>query len=145
MKYRKERQDTMRLIVRNGRIRTQHELVDALATAGFHCTQATVSRDVEELKLTKTSDGYYVLAEDQHLQRMVRDLAVSVTRTGNLILIHAQGGTAPGVAGAIDQADIDGVLGTVSGDTTVLIVAKNEESAIAFEKKLCFYAGESRS
>jgi transcriptional regulator of arginine metabolism len=140
VKYRKERQETMRNIIRNRRVRTQHDLVDALAEEGFHCTQATISRDIAELKLKKLPEGVYVLAEDLHLQRMVHDLAVTIARSGNLILIHAQGGTAPGVAGAIDEANIDGVLGTVSGDTTLLVVATGEKVAIAFEEKLRSFA-----
>jgi len=130
----------MRHLIRRQQIRTQQELVEALALEGFHCTQATVSRDVEELKLTKVKEGHYVLAEDQHLQRMVHDLTDSVARTGNLVLVHAQGGTAPGVAAAIDLAYLDGVLGTVSGDTTVLIVCENDEKASLIEEKINYFA-----
>ena len=144
MKTRKDRQEKMRRIVRKQQIRTQHELVEALAQQGYHCTQATGSRDVEELRLTKVKEGHYVLAEDQHLQRMVHDLTDSISRTGNLVLIHAQGGTAPGVAGAIDLAHLDGVLGTVSGDTTVLVVCEDEEKAIIFEEKIRFYFGGAK-
>jgi len=141
MATRENRQEKMRQIVRKRQIRTQHELVEALASEGYPCTQATVSRDVEDLKLSKTREGHYVLAEDQHLQRMVHDLTDNITRTGNLLLIHAQGGTAPGVAGAIDLAHLDGVLGTVSGDTTVLVVCENEEVAIAVEGKIRYFTG----
>jgi len=144
VKVRKERQEKMRHIVRKERIRTQHELVQALGEEGYPCTQATVSRDVEELKLSKSSDGYYVLAEDQHLKRMVHDLADGIKRAGNLVLIHAQGGTAPGVAGAIDLAQIDGVVGTVSGDTTVLVVCETEETATVLEEKIRAFAGETK-
>ncbi|MDR1775694.1 MAG: ArgR family transcriptional regulator [Actinomycetes bacterium] len=144
MKFRKERQEAMRLIVRNSQIRTQHELVTALHEQGYHCTQATVSRDIGEMKLKKLPEGIYVLAEDLHLQRMVHDLSHSVARSGNLIIIHAQGGTAPGVAGAIDEADIDGVLGTVSGDTTLLIVTVDEAHAVSLEEKLRSFAAPAK-
>jgi len=142
VKKRIQRQEVIREIVRKKRIRTQHELVDILVTRGYKCTQATVSRDVEELKLTKSNGGYYVLAEDQHLQRMVHDLTEKISRAGNLIMVHAQGGTAAGVAAAIDQAGLEGVLGTVSGDTTLLAVCTDEESAAAVEEELHYYTGE---
>jgi transcriptional regulator of arginine metabolism len=130
----------MRSIIRSRRIRTQQELVEALAQKNYSCTQATISRDIAELKLRKLPEGFYVLAEDLHLQRMVHDLLASVQRTGNLIVVHAHPGTAPGVAGAIDEAGVDGILGTVSGDTTLVVVAKDEKSAQAFEEKLLGFA-----
>ena len=142
LKKRMQRQDAIRDIVRRKRIRTQHEIVTMLIDRGYKCTQATVSRDVDELKLTKAGGGYYVLAEDQHLQRMVHDLSETVLRTGNLVVIHAQGGTAAGVAAAIDTADLDGILGTISGDTTLLCVCENEEKAIAVEEELLHFMGE---
>jgi transcriptional regulator of arginine metabolism len=142
VKKRIRRQELIREIVRKKRIRTQHELVDILSKRGYKCTQATVSRDVDELKLTKANGGYYVLAEDQHLQRMVHDLTEKIDRAGNLIMVHAQGGTAAGVAAAIDLAGLDGVLGTVSGDTTLLCVCTDEEKAAAVEEELLYYTGE---
>lgn len=142
VKKRIQRQDIIRDIVRKKRIRTQHEIVDLLVARGFKCTQATISRDVEELKLTKANGGYYVLAEDQHLQRMVHDLSETVLRAGNLVVLHAQGGTAAGVAAAIDTAGLDGILGTISGDTTLLCVCENEEKAIAVEEELLYFMGE---
>lgn len=141
MKKRIQRQEAIRDIVRKERIRTQHELVERLLTLGFKCTQATISRDIEELKLTKSSGGHYVLAEDQHLRRMVHDLVEKVDRAVNLIVIHAQGGTAAGVAAAIDSANLSGILGTVSGDTTLLCVCADEEKAILVEEELLYFMG----
>ena len=142
MKKRIQRQEAIREIVRKKRIRTQHELVDILVSRGYKCTQATVSRDVEELKLTKANGGYYVLAEDQHLQRMVHDLTVKIARAENLVVVHTQGGTAAGVAAAIDLATIEGVIGTISGDTTLLCVCTDSEKAAALEDELMYYTGE---
>lgn len=142
MKKRIQRQGIIRDLVRKKRIKTQHEIVEILVSRGFKCTQATISRDVEELKLKKASGGYYVLAEDQHLQRMVQDLVEKVSRTGNLIVVQAQGGTAAGVAAAIDLADLDGILGTVSGDTTLLCVCDNEKKAAEIEADLLYFMGD---
>jgi len=142
MKKRIQRQELVRDLVRKNRIRTQHELVEMLDSRGYKCTQATISRDVEELQLKKAGGGHYVLAEDQHLQRMVQDLTEKVSRAGNLLIIQAQGGTAAGIAAAIDLAGLDGILGTVSGDTTLLCVCENEEKAAAIEEELLYFMGD---
>ena len=77
-KKRNGRQDAIREIVRNRDVRTQRMLVDALKAAGYDCTQATVSRDIADMGLRKLPEGVYVLAEDQHLQRMVSEDRKSV-------------------------------------------------------------------
>jgi len=127
MRKRIERQDAIRRIVRGERVRTQRALVDRLKESGYDCTQATVSRDITEMGLRKLPEGVYVLAEDLHLQRMVSDLVVGVKRTGNLVLVKAQAGTAPGVAAALDGADLAGILGSVAGDDTILVITESDE------------------
>lgn len=121
------RQDAIRAIVRGERVRTQRDIVERLTAAGFDCTQATVSRDITEMGLKKLAEGVYVLAEDLHLQRMVADLVVGVKRTGNLVLVKAQAGTAPGVAAALDGAGLDHILGSVAGDDTILVITETED------------------
>jgi len=128
MRKRQERQEAIRRIVRGERVRTQRALVDRLKEGGFDCTQATVSRDITEMGLRKLPEGVYVLAEDLHLQRMVRDLVKDVGRSGNLVLVKAQSGTAPGVAAALDAAELEGILGSVSGDDTILVVMSDEDA-----------------
>jgi transcriptional regulator of arginine metabolism len=129
MRKRLERQDTIRRIVRNERVKTQRALVALLKAEGYVCTQATVSRDITEMGLKKLPEGVYVLAEDLHLQRMVSDLVVDVKRTQNLVLVKASTGTAPGVAAALDAADIDGILGSVAGDDTILVITTGDDEA----------------
>jgi len=68
VKRRTNRQDAIRDIVRSKSIRTQRVLVDELQAIGFNCTQATISRDIADMGLRKLSEGFYVLAEDLHLQ-----------------------------------------------------------------------------
>ncbi|NLG11028.1 MAG: ArgR family transcriptional regulator [Coriobacteriaceae bacterium] len=133
MKKRIERHDAIREIVRAEHIRTQRDLVDNLKKRGFVCTQATVSRDITDMGLRKLSEGVYMLAEDMHLQRMVADLVLDVATANNLIMIKASTGTAPGVAAALDAADLPGVLGSIAGDDTILVVAQDEAQAKAFE------------
>lgn len=139
-KKRNGRQDAIREIVRNMNVRTQRMLVDELKTFGFDCTQATVSRDIADMGLRKLPEGVYVLAEDLHLQRMVSELVVEVVRTGNLVLVKAQPGTASGIAAAIDAAELPAVLGSLAGNDTILVVARTDEDGERFEtliSKLC--------
>jgi transcriptional regulator of arginine metabolism len=141
MRKRQERQEAIRRVVRAERVRTQRALVDRLKEAGFDCTQATVSRDITEMGLRKLPEGVYVLAEDLHLQRMVRDLVKDVGRSGNLVLVKAQSGTAPGVAAALDAAELQGILGSVSGDDTILVVMDGEPSGEALVETLDKFRG----
>ena len=128
MRKRLERQDAIRRIVRNERVKTQRALVDLLKAQGYVCTQATVSRDITEMGLRKLPEGVYVLAEDLHLQRMISDLVSDVQRSNNLVLIKAAAGTAPGVAAALDAAGLEDILGSIAGDDTILVITTTEES-----------------
>ena len=139
-KKRNGRQDAIREIVRNKNVRTQRMLVDELKTFGFDCAQPTVSRDIADMGLRKLPEGVYVLAEDLHLQRMVSELVVEVVRTGNLVLVKAQPGTASGIAAAIDAAELPAVLGSLAGNDTILVVARTDDDGERFEtliSKLC--------
>ena len=132
-KKRSGRQDAIREIVRNKDIRTQRMLVDELKSCGYDCTQATVSRDIADMGLRKLPAGIYVLAEDLHLQRMVSELVVGVSRTDNLVLVKAQPGAASGVAAAVDAAELHDVLGSLAGNDTILVVTRTPEDGSRFE------------
>ncbi len=133
MKKRIERYNTIREIIRSKSIRTQKDLVDELKKTGFVCTQATISRDMNDMGLRKLPDGVYMLSEDLHLQRMVSDLVDSVVVTGNFVIVKTTAGTAQGVAAALDGADIPTALGTIAGDDTILIIVKDSEQAKSLE------------
>ncbi len=132
VKRRNNRQDAIRDVVRGQSIRTQKALVDQLQALGFNCTQATVSRDIADMGLRKLQEGIYVLAEDLHLQRMVSEFVTNIDQAGNLIVIHSQPGTAPGVAAAVDAASLPEIKGSVAGNDTVLVVADDMEVAEDF-------------
>ena len=132
-KKRNGRQDAIRDIVRNKDVRTQRVLVDELRAMGFDCTQATVSRDIADMGLRKLPEGIYVLAEDLHLQRMVSELVTGVLRTDNLVMIKAQPGTASGIAAAADAAELPGVLGSLAGNDTILVIAQTAEDGERLE------------
>lgn len=135
-KKRNARHEAIREIVRSKRVKTQRELVDALKDRGFSCTQATISRDIGEMGLHKLPEGIYVLADDLHLQRMVGDLVVSVRRSQQLVLIGTAPGSANAVTTAIDAAELPGVLGSIAGDDTILVVCDGEEAAKTFAESI---------
>ena len=135
MAARDGRQEALRKIVRSGGARTQVEIVEALKERGFEVTQATVSRDIAELDLRKGPGGY-ALPEDMRLAHMAANLVRSTARAGNQVVVHTDPGTAPGVAAAIDGAKASGVLGSIAGDDTVLVVAADEDAAARFQKDL---------
>ncbi len=118
----------IREIVRERPIRTQKVLVSELKAAGFECTQATVSRDIAEMGLSKLADGRYMLKGDLHLQRMMNDLALSVAAVNNLVLVKANPGTANAITAAIDGAELSEIMGTIAGDDTILIVTPTNEA-----------------
>jgi transcriptional regulator of arginine metabolism len=123
VRKRAARQDAIRRIVRREHVRTQRDLVDHLKQLGYPCTQATVSRDITELELKKLPEGYYVLSEDLHLQRMVGDLVESVVATDRFVIVKASTGTAAGVAAALDAADREEIVGSIArsdGDAKVV-------------------------
>jgi transcriptional regulator of arginine metabolism len=136
VKKRNVRQDAIKWIVRNKSIRTQKALVTELHKAGYACTQATASRDISDMGLRKLPEGVYVLAEDLHLQRMVAEFVTDVEQIGTQVVIKSQPGTAPGIAAAIDAADIPELLATIAGSDTVLGICRTEEKAIATESIL---------
>ena len=130
------RQDAIKWIVRNKNIRTQRDLVLELRERGFSCTQATASRDIADMGLRKLPEGVYVLAEDLHLQRMVTEFVESAEAVMNQVVIKTQPGTAPGVAAAIDAAEMKDIMGSIAGNDTVLAISRSNESARATAKLL---------
>lgn len=110
---------------------TQRELAQRLAADGFHATQATISRDLEELGGVRVREGertVYTLPGRNGPpagfgRRVFADLVTDVAASGNLVVVHTYPGLAQGAAAVIDGAGIPGVLGTVAGDDTVLVVA----------------------
>ena len=134
-----QRHVKIREIITNNEIETQDELVESLRAAGFHVTQATVSRDIKELHLMKVplDDGRYKysLPADQRynpLQRLKRALSdhfVSIDYTENLVVLKCFPGTANTVCALIDSLDWHEIMGTICGDDTILIICRNKENS----------------
>ena len=129
MRKREVRQQAIRKIVRGERVRTQRDLVDRLVAEGFPCTQATVSRDITDMGLAKMPEGVYVLPEDLHLRRLFDELVTDVVVARNLVVVKAGTGAAQGVAAALDAAGLEGVVGSIAGDDTILLIAADDEGA----------------
>lgn len=116
-----ERQRAILELVRGRALHTQQELARALAERGFGVTQATVSRDLQELGLIRTASGYQVSVPWSVTGELVR----SVAQVEFLVVVRTPPGTANLVAHAIDQSELDGVVGTVAGDDTVVVVLEH--------------------
>ena len=131
---RRERQGAILRLIREQPISTQTELVDALRAGGFPVVQTTVSRDMHELGLVKVRDaeGRLVYAPPgatdfdrlRDLGAAVRRLALSIEPSGNLVLITTLSGFGPALAEEIDRSPHPTILGTVAGDNTILVVAR---------------------
>ena len=135
MRKRHQRHDIIRDIIREHNVKTQRDLADQLQAAGYDCTQATISRDIMDMGLVKSREGYYVLPEEMRLQRMVSELVEEVHVAGNLIVVKTFSGGAA-VAAALDKASLRGALGTVAGDNTIMIAAESPEAALEVERAI---------
>jgi transcriptional regulator of arginine metabolism len=125
---RDRRRELIRELVSRRPVRSQAELVDLLAERGIDATQATVSRDLDELGIAKVrgADGHvaYALPEAGDLSQLLRQFVTGIDASGNLAVVRTPPGAAGTVASAIDHADLPGVLATVQGDDTLLVVAR---------------------
>lgn len=139
------RQEAIREIVRAKNVRTQRTLVDELRALGFDCTQATVSRDIADMGLRKLPEGIYVLSEDLHLQRMVSELVCGVDRSNNIVVIKTQSGTASGIAAALDAAELPDVLGSLAGNDTIMVIARDPETGERLQELVCKLSGTVKS
>ena len=131
-------------IVREQRIESQDGLRAALAAESMMVTQATLSRDIRELGLAKLVDpqggSFYANPHEGSLRpdlgQVLPALLVSVEGTGPLIVIKTATGGAPAVAAALDQAGWKEIIGTLAGDDTLLIIARNPRMRQLVEVRL---------
>jgi transcriptional regulator of arginine metabolism len=135
------RQRLIGSIVTRKRIGTQHELLAALASAGCVVTQATISRDIRELGLEKTHDALGRPRYDpprqggrrqdprEALTAVLRQFGRRAAAAQNIVVVQSELGTAPAIARALDRVDHPRVVGTLAGDDTCLVVARNPRDA----------------
>jgi len=150
-----QRQHRIARLLEQHTVASQAQLVELLAEAGVAATQATVSRDLEDLGAVKVrvrgGEAAYAipelpseqLAPHEHLRRVLGEWVVDVASSGNLVLLRTPPGSAHVVASALDRSGLEGVLGTVAGDDTLLVVAAEGRSGASLALELAELAGLS--
>ena len=142
-----QRQAKIVEIISNANVETQEQLLQALTDQGFSSTQATISRDIKELRIVKerTSLGTYRYcvpekdappALSDRLNNIFRECVISVDYAENLVVIHTLPGMANAAASALDAMRSGAVLGTLAGDDTVVIVMREGHAAAAFSGEI---------
>lgn len=139
-------------LIRKNDIETQEELSDFLEKEGYQVTQATVSRDIRELKLTKVSmsngkQKYAVLAENaedmlEKYIRIFRDGFVSMDMAQNILVIKTVSGMAMAVAAALDSMDCHEIVGSIAGDDTIMCAVRTVDDTVTLMERLRKIIGE---
>jgi transcriptional regulator of arginine metabolism len=147
------RQRAIRDLIETRSIRTQQELAAALRERGFQVTQATVSRDVRELGLTKggrRGTRVYVLPQrlvdaeitgEDRLRRLLADLPVEIRVAGQTLVIRTLPGSAHAIAAALDRTRWPEVVGSIGGDDTVFVAAADRGAVSRLRERLTALAG----
>ena len=151
------RRDEILRILRETTVHSQDELLSHLRKRGFRVTQPTLSRDVRELGLAKTPNGYVApeqltplaapipfIARDvreNRLEQLLRDIVIAAEAAVNLVVIKTPVASAQPLASAIDAAEIEDALGTIGGDDTIFVAFRNADSADAFARRIHQIAG----
>ncbi len=150
-----QRQQSLSKLIMKHAVTNQPQLVDLLAAEGIAATQATVSRDLEDLGAVKVrvpgGETVYAipeyeparLAPEDQLRRVLGEWVAEVKRSGNLVVLRTPPGCAHVVASALDRSGMDGLLGTVAGDDTLLCVAEESMGGEALAARLRDVAGLS--
>ncbi len=135
-----KRQAMIQILLKEQSIQTQEELATALRQKGYSVTQATVSRDMKEMHLIKTpgQEGGYRYEEpgssisgmNGRLIRLLKDCIVSVTTAGQLVVVKTMSGAASTAAEALDTLDLQEVVGSIAGDNTIFLAARDYSSAV---------------
>lgn len=142
-----ERQRLVASLVTRRRVGSQHELRDLLAESGCAVTQATISRDIGELGLEKTRDllgrPRYVLPERgrrtdprKTLDAVLAQFGRSATAAQNIVVVQSELGSAPAIARALDRLEHPKIVGTLAGDDTCLVIARDGAEARALAREL---------
>ena len=137
------RQKTILEILHKGPVESQEELQGVLAKRGFDVGQATLSRDIRELGLVKTYDGYMpatgaVPAEPvlPSVSRLVREFVLEVRLAQNMLVLKTSVGSAQPVAASIDAEDWSEVVGTLAGDDTILVISQDNKTAHQLARRI---------
>lgn len=142
----KRRQAKILELISQNPIETQEELQDKLMKYGFEVTQATISRDIKELRLVKdlSNEGRYVYSSGKKSMDVINhraggifnDTIITIDYAMNTVVIKCFTGMANAVCAAIDSMNLDEILGSIAGDDTIFILCRNEDTARMFTNKL---------
>ncbi len=143
-----QRHTAIRDLLLTGAVANQDELRRRLASRGFHVTQATLSRDIPELNLSKGPHGYSLPAvaddaddEGPGIREVLRSFGLEARQASNLLVLVTTTGSAQPVAAAIDYEDWPEVVGTIAGDDTVLIICPDERQTSTLKARIEGYIG----
>lgn len=136
---REKRQDTILEIIKEKSIETQEELVQNLKDRGFDVTQATISRDIKNLKLTKVLDDkgkykYAVISNqvnkvENKMNQILFNTLLDVERVDKFVVVKTLSGSGSAAGEAIDTLNFTNVAGTIAGDNTIFILSRTDEDA----------------
>ena len=135
-----DRQAMILEIIAQENIETQEQLLTRLQARGFRCTQATISRDIKQLHLMKEpmGQGVYKYAVSGNrttlnvaakLRTIFRECIVSIDYAQNIVVVKTMPGLANGACSALDNRDMNDIVGSLAGDDTALLVMRNTEAA----------------
>ncbi len=148
-----QRQHRIARLLEEQVVSRQGQVVELLANEGVNATQATVSRDLEELGAVKVripgGSTAYAIPEhakerpvpEDHLKRVMGDFVVEVQHSGNLVILRTPPGSAHVIGSALDRASLPDVIGTVAGDDTVLVVCSESVGGASIADELSGLAG----
>ena len=129
-------------LIRSQKISTQEELAQELRKAGIAATQVTLSRDIRELRLVKTAEGYLEMTAGEtgpQFATLAAEFLRDVRSAQNLVVLKTAPGHASSVAVSLDNEEWPEVVGTIAGDDTILVIAPDNETAEAVRRKLLTY------
>jgi len=133
------RQGQILKLIRNKRISTQEELAQELKAQDIAATQVTLSRDIRDLRLVKTRDGYREMAPEETgpaFALLATEFLKDVLRAQNLVVLKTSPGHANSVAVALDNEGWPDVVGTIAGDDTILVITPDTPTGEAIQEKL---------
>ena len=125
-------------LIRSAQIFTQEDLAKALKKFGVNATQVTLSRDIRELRLVKTQEGYQegsVAESGPHFETLASEFLHDVRCAENLVVLKTAPGHASSVAVALDNEEWPEVVGTIAGDDTILVIAPDKATAGKLERE----------
>jgi transcriptional regulator of arginine metabolism len=143
------RREEILKVIRDGAVHSQEELQHRLARRGIDVAQPTLSRDLKDLGLAKTAGGYVVPGgeafaregelrnrHEERLERALREWVLGVATAGNLVVVKTPPAAAHPVARALDEAALEGAVGTIAGDDTIFLAATTVAAAQRLARRL---------